>query len=336
MLEYLNKKPGIYKITNIKNGKVYIGSSLNLKTRIQKHFADLKNNKHHSVHLQRAYNKYGINSFKYEILEFIYFNEDRLVLKKELLDREQYWMDIFQSYKENFGYNICEKADSNLGTKRSDEEKRKMSESRKGKKRNAEASNNIRNGVILARGIRVINLDTNRIFECIAEANRFYNINVNIKNTCLGHKGKAGGYRWAFASKDNKIIPYVYNSKKSKLFKKIINITTGRVFNSISEAAIEYKVLPSTIIRVCQGKTYSCVGYRFAYLDNNDNPIIVNTKDFKFSNKKVRNIETKNIFNSISEASRIMNIDRSSISNVCSNNGKSKTAGGFHWEYFIE
>ena len=48
--------------------------------------------------------------------------------------------------------------------------------------------------------------------------------------------------------------------------------------------------------------------------------------------KKVICLETREIFDSIKEASITMNIDHSSISAVCK--GKRKTCGGFHWKYY--
>ena len=49
----------IYKIINVKNGHFYIGSTVEIDKRRDKHFKDLKNGRHHSLHLQRAYNIYG-------------------------------------------------------------------------------------------------------------------------------------------------------------------------------------------------------------------------------------------------------------------------------------
>ena len=59
---------GIYQIVNKINGKSYIGSSINLKYRKYSHFRELKHGIHHSLTLQRAYNKYGKDNFEYKIL----------------------------------------------------------------------------------------------------------------------------------------------------------------------------------------------------------------------------------------------------------------------------
>lgn len=56
---------GIYKIENILNGKVYIGSSSNIENRIAQHKQDLKRNRHHSFKLQNDFNEFGcFDNFK--------------------------------------------------------------------------------------------------------------------------------------------------------------------------------------------------------------------------------------------------------------------------------
>ena len=62
---------GIYQIKNLVNGKIYIGSSVDLKRRRKHHFVDLRRNVHHCKYLQRAWNKYGETKFKFEILEIV-------------------------------------------------------------------------------------------------------------------------------------------------------------------------------------------------------------------------------------------------------------------------
>lgn len=54
---------GIYKIINLKNNKIYFGSSNNLYKRSADHFSALRKGKHENKHLQSAFNKYGEDSF---------------------------------------------------------------------------------------------------------------------------------------------------------------------------------------------------------------------------------------------------------------------------------
>ena len=71
---------GIYKITCLKNNKSYIGQSVSIKRRWATHKRELAAGVHYNEHLQRAYNKYGKDSFAYEILE--------LCSKEKLNERE--------------------------------------------------------------------------------------------------------------------------------------------------------------------------------------------------------------------------------------------------------
>lgn len=54
---------GVYIIKNIINNKFYVGSTKNFTNRNYRHSRFLRYNKHYSVILQRAYNKYGFNNF---------------------------------------------------------------------------------------------------------------------------------------------------------------------------------------------------------------------------------------------------------------------------------
>lgn len=58
----------IYKIKNIITNQIYIGSSINIRSRIRRHFKELKDGKHHSLKLQRSYDKYGKENFIVEYL----------------------------------------------------------------------------------------------------------------------------------------------------------------------------------------------------------------------------------------------------------------------------
>lgn len=85
---------GIYKITCNQNNKVYIGQSTSIKRRWAQHRRDLKNNNHYNQYLQRAYNKYGEESFEYEILE--------LCPAEKLNEREKFYIKLFDSFQNGF------------------------------------------------------------------------------------------------------------------------------------------------------------------------------------------------------------------------------------------
>lgn len=115
----------IYKIENVFDGKVYIGSTRNFKNRWKAHLSNLRTNKHHSRHLQFAWNKYGESAFYVSVIE--YCNNDTRVQK------EQKWMDHYLSYNKDCGYNICPKAESVTGKAHTAETREKISKSHKGK-----------------------------------------------------------------------------------------------------------------------------------------------------------------------------------------------------------
>lgn len=103
-----DRRSGIYKITNLKNGKYYIGSAIHLLQRRNEHLSFLRRKKHHSIALQRAYNKYGEENFKFEILSYC--------PKEYLIKLEQWFLNSLKPK-----YNCCKKAGSVLGFKHSPE-----------------------------------------------------------------------------------------------------------------------------------------------------------------------------------------------------------------------
>lgn len=91
---------GIYCIENTINHKKYIGSSVDIYRRWAQHRRELKGNYHYNHHLQNACNKYKIENFKFYIIERC----DECIR----IEKEQYWIDCYNSANENFGYNIAQ------------------------------------------------------------------------------------------------------------------------------------------------------------------------------------------------------------------------------------
>lgn len=108
----------IYKITNIKNNKVYIGMTNNYHGRIWQHKHALKNNNHFSLNLQNDYFKFGIDSLKFELLKTFDNKKEAYAMEKEYII---YYKNL------NLSYN------NNLGTNHSLESINKIRQNRKGK-----------------------------------------------------------------------------------------------------------------------------------------------------------------------------------------------------------
>ena len=123
---------GVYMIRNKVNNKIYIGQAIDIKGRWGRHRRELKDNKHVNKHLQRSWNKYGEESFKFSIL---------LECEESQLNTyEQYYIFELMTYDSRVGYNNTYGGDSGRPT---EETKKKMSESNKGKTRSEETRKKI-------------------------------------------------------------------------------------------------------------------------------------------------------------------------------------------------
>jgi group I intron endonuclease len=91
---------GIYQIRNIKNDKIYIGSTINFKNRFYQHIRELNKGIHHSAKLQKSWNIHSQDNFVFEVLE-IANNLDR----ESLYELEQKYLDEFKPYEMGFNIN---------------------------------------------------------------------------------------------------------------------------------------------------------------------------------------------------------------------------------------
>ncbi len=118
---------GIYIIENKVNGKLYVGSAINLKGRFKNHKRDLMKNKHHCIYLQNVWNKYGEENFEFKPL--LYCDKENLLF---------YEQRAINTYGIKNLYNISPTAGNILGVKCSEERKKKIGASNKGKIRTEE------------------------------------------------------------------------------------------------------------------------------------------------------------------------------------------------------
>lgn len=253
-----NKISGIYKIINIYDNKVYVGSSIDIKRRWHEHKKELRKNKHCNLHLQFAWNKYGEQNFQFEIIEIV----DNPT-KENLLNREQYWIDKLCACNENEGYNILSQAGSNLGTKMSDALKQKQKEIRESKP--------------------IIQVDLNgniiKVWNGIKEINREYNISpTNILNCVKHRKGRnqiSKGYLWLYKEEEEYIGLYLQKYKNRSCQPiKIIQLTMDNQYikewDGLSLAGRELLIPYQNIDKCCRGKQKTCHGFKWMYKEDYD------------------------------------------------------------------
>jgi hypothetical protein len=107
-LEYKERvKPsGVFQVKNIANGKVLLGSSLNLEGPLNKHRFMLRVNSHPNKELQKDWNELVPDQFIFEILETVQIKDSpNFNLKDELTLLEEIWLEKLQPFEER-GYNI--------------------------------------------------------------------------------------------------------------------------------------------------------------------------------------------------------------------------------------
>lgn len=113
----------IYKITNLKNNKIYIGFTINeIQVRLRNHIRASRQNKKRHTYLHSAIRKYGEDFF---IIEEIEQGDNKKLLK----EREKYWIEYFKP-----DYNLTKGGDGCLGYKHSKESKLKITGCPKGAK----------------------------------------------------------------------------------------------------------------------------------------------------------------------------------------------------------
>lgn len=137
----IGKTSGIYKIINKVNGKYYVGSSTDIKTRWNNHRKELRRKSHDNKHMERAWHKYGGDNFQFVIIE--------KVSPEQLTLAEQKHLDICKEYPKasyNMAYDAIapnrgrqaspgtrlKLSISHMGIKHTPESKLKISNSRVG------------------------------------------------------------------------------------------------------------------------------------------------------------------------------------------------------------
>lgn len=122
---------GVYRIYCTENSKIYIGSAaVCFRRRWSQHRHELSHGKHGNSLLQRAWDKYGEQSFTFSVIE--------ICDPSDCIKREQFHIDSEMAANRDIGFNLSVTAGSQLGFRHSEESKKKMRIARTGRKASAE------------------------------------------------------------------------------------------------------------------------------------------------------------------------------------------------------
>lgn len=338
------RQPCIYKITNLVDGKVYIGqTTVGFEKRIREHLYKLRNDKHKNEHLQRAYNKFGETNFVFEILQ-----ECEI---KEIDSLECYWIELFESTDRSYGYNF--ENGGNKNKKHHAETLTKLSELSKRNwenpiylKKMAERIERM-TGSKNPAAIKVICVNDGKIFDALSEAAEYYNIsNKYISRVCKGERYSTNGLQFAHYEEGKK-----YELKETPIYekgnhptaRKIICINENKVFDSVVEASEFYKISYDNIHQVVLGKnivtkTPDGHWYQFAYYEEGKKYKLKKFDETKIKKpKKVVCINTGQTFESICQAANHFGLQQSKISLVCSGkrnyHGKTESGEKLKWAF---
>jgi group I intron endonuclease len=278
----MNDKPFgiIYKATNTVNQKIYIGQTTRcFDHRKRQHIASSKNGSKIKFHL--AINKYGEENFCWEVLCDCYD-------LKQMNIMEEFYIWKLNSTNKEYGYNIKfgggnfklsqetknkigEKA---KGRKHSDESKRKMSESRKGE-------NHFRFGKQLTDDHKK-KLSIARTGKKNSELSKF-----KMSISRMGERNVNYGKRFSMAQETKDKISNSVSGEKNPMWgkthseetrnkmreksigripgtaKKVIDTSTGRIFNSAKEAAIYSGINHGTMKDRLNGRRTNKTTYKY-------------------------------------------------------------------------
>jgi group I intron endonuclease len=230
---------GIYKIENLINGELYIGSSNNIKQRKNAHLSALRHKKHYNIILQKMFDIYGEENILIDVVE-----ETSLEI---LITREQYYIDILKPQ-----YNICKFAGRSVGYKHKEKAKILMS---------------------LAHIGRVITQETkDRKNKTLRGLKRSDEIKKKMSERLIGHTlSEETKKKISLAHKGKIILEETKKKISIASSKSVVQKTKDgkiiKVFKSIREASKEMNIPETNISQVCSGYSHrkTAGGFKWQY-----------------------------------------------------------------------
>lgn len=217
----------VYKITNNKNGKIYVGiTNQGVAVRWSKHCSDANCNSTFPLH--NAIRKYGKDNFQIELIEEV---DDVEVLK----EREIYWIKTLDSYNRLKGYNLTFGGDGTFGRFHSEETKDKIRQKAINRKCSISTRKNMSNAQKLVK--------------------RNYSKLASLSNS----------KRWA--NEENHIKHSITNVNNKPILQYTLTGVFVKEFYNISEAARSLNKTHQNLGKCANGKLKTAYGYIWKYKD---------------------------------------------------------------------
>lgn len=223
----------IYTVLNKQNGKIYVGKTKNYRKRVNQHLSAARRGGAGSFYLHRAINKYGVDNFTFNILQSFENEED-------CFSAEKYWISYFGSSDSDLGYNLTIGGEGATGSKRSEETKQKLRNSKLGKKRSEEDKAKIslgRMGIIFSESHKNA-MSKSRQNKYVGKDNNFYG-----KTHLPENIQKFSGEKNGLAKLNDQKVREIMDKFDSGVFTKQL-------------LADEYDVSRNTIHAIIVGKTW--------------------------------------------------------------------------------
>ena len=364
----LKNRAGVYQIRNLVNGKIYVGSSVNLKQRKANHFSKLKKQTHDNAHLQAAYNKYGKENFIFEVIEF--------TSEQDAPIREAHYILTLGVLNNNIGYNLKDGTNVNIadaisvicletqeiyssiaeavrktgitGISECCNEKQYTAGKyhwMKLEKYNKLTEEEIKNWLKLGNKdacttkTPVICLETKKVYSSLGEASRAIGgTHEAISQACRGILRSSGKLHWMFLSDFQEATEEEIQARlklKAGWEQPVVCLETKKTFESMANAARSLNIGVHSIYSSCSKKTPAGGGYHWEYLSNylkmSEKDISNRINRRPKDRKRIYCIELDKEFESINAASRYMNISPHEI--IKSAKGLYKKPRKYTWKY---
>lgn len=236
----------IYKITNIKNNKSYIGQTIDEKGFDGRYHNSLEKNTH-NVYLKRSIEKYGIKNFEVNKILDVAFSRNELNIKEDM------WIKHYDSTNKDFGYNLT------VGGSFGDYSEDYLEHMRE-----------------IQKSIPVIQLDFDgniiKIWKhgCREASKKLKYDQAVIWRCCNRNQSSYKGYIWLYIEDYNKNGVDTYWHESNSRFKRVVQLDVKsyeiiKIWNSISEINEVLGLDNSSISKCCLNKINYCYDYKWQY-----------------------------------------------------------------------